>query len=51
MASSLGLDLKLHAICKLHYNYHSTKPKQWFHCDFSDPTIFSSCRNNAKILV
>ena len=46
-----GWILKLHAISKLHYKYHSTELKQWVHCDFSDPTIFSSCRNNARISV
>jgi len=46
-----GWILKLHAISQLHYKYHSIEPKQWVRCDFSDPTIFSSCRNNAKVLV
>ena len=37
MASSCpGWISKLHAIFKLHYKYHSTEPKQWVHCDFSD---------------
>ena len=42
---------KLHVISKLHYKYHSTELKQWVRCGFSDPTIFSSCRNNARISV
>ena len=46
-----GWIFKLHAISKLHYKYHSTEPKQWVYCGFSDPTIFSSCRNNARISV
>ena len=42
---------KLHVISKLHYKYHSTELKQLVRCGFSDPTIFSSCRNNARISV
>ena len=45
-------DIYFHAaISQLHYKYHSIEPKQWVRCDFSDPTIFSSCRNNARVLV
>ena len=47
----LGWISKLHVISKLHYKYHSTELKQWVRCGFSDPTIFSSCRNNARISV
>ena len=42
---------KLHVISKLHYKDHSTESKQLVRCGFSDPTIFSSCRNNARISV
>ena len=49
--SRRGWISKLHVISKLHYKYHSTELKQWVRCGFSDPTIFSSCRNNARISV
>ena len=49
--SRRGWISKLHVISKLHYKYHSTELKQLVRCGFSDPTIFSSCRNNARISV
>ena len=49
--SRRGWISKLHVISKLHYKYHSTELKQWVRCGFSDPPIFSSCRNNARISV
>ena len=39
---------KLHVISKVHYKYHSTEPKQRVRCGFSDPTIFSSCRQTQR---